>query len=73
MSISAPAYRVLRIGLPLILIEFIVFAGMLWEKRASNAAYALYRYPVLLEHIMMGLTILVIGAFLFDYIAKSNT
>lgn len=70
--LSVPAMCVLRIGLPIIAAELLAFLVLFWRDQQRDATYALYRYPPMLEHIMMGLTILVIGAFLFDYIAKKG-
>ena len=69
-SISEAAACVLHIGLPVIILELAAFVRMLWWERQQDAVYALARYPLMLEHIMMSLTLLVIGAFLFDYIAR---
>ena len=70
--LSAPAMYVLRIGLPIIVAELFAFLVFFRQDLQKDATYALHRYPPMLEHIMMGLTLLVIGAFLFDYIAKRN-
>ena len=70
--LSAPAMYVLRIGLPIIAAELAAFLILFWRDQQKDATYALHRYPPMLEYIMMGLTILVIGAFLFDYIAKKG-
>ena len=71
-SLSAPAMRVLHIGLPLVLLELIVMLFSFLRDRVHNATYALYYYPIVLEYIMMSLTLIIIGAFLFDYLAKEK-
>lgn len=70
MALSREAAWVLHIGLPVILCELIFFLVSLLRDRVGNAAYVMYRYPAMLEYIMMSLTLLVIGAFLFDYLAR---
>ena len=71
-SISPIAARVLHIGLPVILLEMLLFLQMLKADLSKNANYALHHYPPLWEHIMIALTLLVIGAFLFDYISRQQ-
>lgn len=68
--LSRESARVLMIGLPVILLELSVFTYLLGRDIAHDPVYALYRYPPMLEHIMMGLSLIVIGAFLFDLLAR---
>lgn len=70
LLLSNAASMVLHIGLPIVMIEMIVFVICFLKERGRNAAYALYRYPAMLEYILMSLTLIIIGAFLFDYISK---
>lgn len=70
MMLSAVAARVLHLGLPVILLEMVIFTYMLRRELMLDPVYALHHYPFMLEHIMMGLTLIVIGAFLFDCIAR---
>ena len=67
-----PAALILRIGLPVILIELCLFTSMLCRDMVRDITFALHRYPPMLEYIMMSLTLLIIGAFLFDYIDRKN-
>lgn len=71
-TLSREAERVLHIGLPIIVLELVFFLISLLRDRQNNALYVLYRYPIMLEYIMMSLTLVVIGAFLFDYLAKKQ-
>ena len=70
--LSASAMRVLHIGLPPVLAELIFLLFSFLRDRTRNATYALYYYPILLEYIMMSLTLIVIGAFLFDYLSRKK-
>lgn len=70
--LSVAASRTLCIGLPIIAAELAAYLYLLWRDVARDATYALHRYPPMLSYIMMGLTALVIGAFLFDYIARET-
>lgn len=69
-ELSLAAARVLLIGLPIVLVELIALLITLLRDLARNPTYVLYRYPALLEHIMMSLTLIIIGAFLFDYLSR---
>ena len=71
-ALSVAAVRVLLIGLPVILVELVAMLIFLLRDRAVNPTYALHRYPILLEHIMMSLTLIIIGAFLFDYVSRKK-
>ena len=71
-ELSIAAVRVLLAGLPIVLIELITMLLLLLRDRAVNPTYALHRYPAFLEHIMMSLTLIVIGAFLFDYVSRKK-
>ena len=71
-QLSVPAMRVLHIGLPLIILELTMVLFSLLRDRVKNAIYALYYYPTVLEYILMSLTLIIIGAFLFDYLAKKE-
>lgn len=68
--LSSPAARILHLGLPVILAEFLLFLIFFWRDMTVDPIFALHYYPAMLEHIMMSLTLLIAGAFLFDYIAK---
>ena len=68
--ISSAAARVLHRGLPVILMEFLLFLISFRQDMITDPIYAIHYYPAMLEHIMMSLTLLIAGAFLFDYIAK---
>ena len=70
LAISSASARVLHIGLPVILLALTVFLFRFWADYHTDSIYALHYYPPILEHIMMSLTALIIGAFLFDYISK---
>lgn len=71
-TISLASARVLHIGLPVILLALAVFLFRFWEDYHTDSIYALHYYPPILEHIMMSLTALIIGAFLFDYISQKE-
>ena len=71
-GLSTPAMRVLHIGLPPVLAELIFLLYSFLRDRTRNATYARYYYPILLEYVMMSLTLIVIGAFLFDYLSKKE-
>ena len=70
--LSVAAIRVFLIGLPIILIDLVALLISLLRDIARNPTYALYRYPLMLEHILMSLTLIVIGAFLFDYVSRQK-
>ena len=72
-SLSYPSTYILHLGLPVILAEFLLFGVSLHHDISIDPAYAMHYYPGMLEHIMMSLTLLIAGAFLFDYIAKRET
>ena len=72
--ISSASARILRIGLPVILLELLAFWICLRRDMQIDPIFVAHYYPLMLEHIMVGFTALVIGAFLFDYIAiRSQT
>ena len=67
---SKPALKVLHIGLPVVLMELVALLISFLRDCADNPTYALHRYPILFEHLMMSLTLIIIGAFLFDILSK---
>ena len=71
-TISKEAYTMLRIGLPLIISQLLFLLGSFLRDRTYNATYALHYYPMILEYILMNLTLIIIGAFLFEYISKKE-
>ena len=71
-SISRGAYLVLSIGLPVVVLELLFLLFSFLRDRAYNAVFALYYYPMMLEYILMSFTLVIIGAFLFDYVSAQK-
>lgn len=69
IRISRGAYLVLSFGLPPVVFELLFLLFSFLRDRARNAVFALHYYPMMLEYIMMSLTLVVIGAFLFEYVS----
>ena len=72
MRISRGAYLVLSLGLPLVVFELLFLLFSFLRDRVHNAVFALYYYSMMLEYIMMSLALLVIGAFLFEYVSAQK-
>ena len=71
-NISFAAAMVLRIGLPAVLLSLIAFVRLFLIDRAKDPVLALYRYPAMLEYILLSLALVILGAFLFDYLSSQK-
>ncbi len=72
ISLSGSALCILHIGLPLIILEMIFLIFSFTDACKQDAVYAIYYYSSVLEYIWASLVLVILGAFLFDYMAKQN-
>lgn len=69
---SIEAARVLKIGLPFIISAMIALTIKMQDELPEHPVTVLNTYPQMYEYILASLTLLILGAMLFDVVAKTS-
>ena len=69
-DISEISLKILLVGLPILIISFIYLIISFSMHKNTSQTVLLHIYTPQLEHFMMSLTILILGAILFDITCK---
>ncbi len=67
---SQSALRLLVSGMSLLVIYFIYIFYAVWTHTTADTSVLIHLYFPLLEHVIMSLTILILGALLLDIAEK---
>ena len=71
-KISSEAANVLKVGFPFIITALVALTIKMQDDVTEHPVTVLHTYPAMYEYIFASLTLLVLGAVLFDVIAKNK-